>query len=493
LLAKINERRGGLDNKFMFIKSVQIKNYRLFPADKFFKISEINIPDSIKGSGLTIFVGENGTGKTTLLDAFALPLLSYKSESFSVNDLNESSKKTEIIISTEKNFWFDGVMPKTKYKGKGFVFEGSIRSRGNRLYLSSVVVTDRRFIRADGEPKPSDNSPDLRVDVNNPYKGSRFNENDYLYLDRNRLFHVRSGMFNLTRFDKLMEDFNFQYISSVQKNPEDLSIQVLDKVKDKFENQFLFDAIDKFQEITGHNIGLEFLNNWKPFSNAFFATKFQDNLQGNISSLGSGYEMLFCLVYSFYLSRQRGRQLIILIDEPELHMHPKLQKQLVDFLMDVSKESQIILTTQSPLFIKHIISADNVNKVKIFILRRRDVNSRVEVVKIKERVLPFISADEINYIAFELPSIEYHNELYGHLHFINGSQKGIKEFDNDFFVNTYHESKTYPWRGNPNKVSLHTFIRNKIHHPEDNIRVNIQDLKKSIDKMREILLELNHI
>ena len=314
--------------------------------------------------------------------------MSYKSENFSVNDLNEPSKKTEIIINAERNFWFDGVMPKAKYKGKGFIFEGSVRSRSNRLYLSSVVVTDRRFIRADGELKPSDNSPDLRVDVNNPYKGSRFNENDYLYLDRNRLFHVRSGTFNLTRFDKLMEDFNFQYISNIQGNLEDLSTQVLDKVKEKFKNQFLFDAIDKFQEITGYNISLEFLKNWEPFSSAFFATKFQNNLQINISSLGSGYEMLFCLVYSFYLSRQSGRQLIVLIDEPELHMHPKLQKQLVDFLMDASKESQIILTTQSPLFIKHVISVDDASKVKIFILRKGDVNSEVKIVKIKERVLP---------------------------------------------------------------------------------------------------------
>jgi AAA15 family ATPase/GTPase len=475
----------------MFIKSIYIKNYRLFSLNEndYFVISDFNIPDGTnEGSGLTVLIGENGSGKTSVLEALSLPLLAYKTESFSIADFNNVNDEVKIIINANSNFEYDGVIPKTKYKGKGFMFEASIRERANKLYLSPVLVTDRKFIRADGETKPKDGSPDLRIDVINPYKGSRFNENDYLYLDRNRLFHIRSGSFNPTRFDRLMEDFNFQYIISSNKNPEDLSNLIGEKLKDKFENKFLNEAIKKFNDITNYNINLELLSNWTPFENSFFAYRTNNKIQVNISSLGSGYEMFFCLVYSCFLAKQSGKDLIILIDEPELHMHPKLQKSLVDFLLEESKNFQIILSTQSPLFVKNVM----VNKiVKVLILKREGL-SAPRINAIEEKVLPYLSADEVNYIAFGLPTVEYHNELYGHLHFTYGFQKGIKDFDNDFFIGQHGESKSYPWKGIQNEVSLHTFIRNQIHHPEDNQSVDSNNLKQSIDGMRKILLKLKH-
>ena len=67
----------------MFIKSIQIKNYKLFSADNYFEINDLKIPDGQNsGSGLNIFVGENGCGKSSLLDAFAMPYVSYKTDSF---------------------------------------------------------------------------------------------------------------------------------------------------------------------------------------------------------------------------------------------------------------------------------------------------------------------------------------------------------------------------------------------------------------------------
>ena len=48
----------------MFIKKITIKNFRLFPSDKDFEIDNINTPDGTnEGSGLNVFVGENGSGK----------------------------------------------------------------------------------------------------------------------------------------------------------------------------------------------------------------------------------------------------------------------------------------------------------------------------------------------------------------------------------------------------------------------------------------------
>lgn len=472
----------------MFIKAIKIKNYRLFPDGEYFEFSDFNVPDgSNEGTGLTVFVGENGTGKTSLLDALVLPVLSYKAEDFSVDDFHNPENKTEIEIYADGNFEFARTMPRgSKHKGKGFRFEAGVRSRGNRTYLSTPIVWDQKFIRADGETSPSDGSPDIRLNVNNPFSGNRFNENDYLYLDRNRLFQIRSGTYNPTRFDRLMGDFDFQYLDSTRKNPEDLAGEVFEKVKEHFENQFLIDAFEKFKEISGYEVSLDLIRNWAPFTNnAFFASKGNKNLQINLPALGSGYEMIFSLIYSFFLAKQSGKQLIALIDEPELHLHPELQDKLVGFLLSISKEAQIILTAQSPLLIKQIM---NNQQVKVNILHRLN-GQKPEVVKPEEKALPYVSVNEVNFIAFGLPTAEYHNELYGHLQ--EKSQNYLeRDIENYFASKRVSQNKSWirEIAGQPQpplNVTLQTYIRNSIHHPENtrNTTYTSEELKSSIIEM----------
>lgn len=462
----------------MFIKKITIKNFRLFPSDQEFEVDSINTPDGVsEGSGLNVFVGENGCGKTALLDALALPILEYKAESFSIDNFNNPEKKVEISIYSNGEFNVDGTMPKGSFKAKGFAFEAGVRSRGTKAYLSSIIVNDQKFIKVDPS-KPADNSPDLRVNVNNPFKGKRFSENDVLFLDRNRLFQTRSGNYNTTRFDRLMEDFSYQYLKSSGTGITNLNDDLDGKIKkDKVENNFLAEAVKKFEEISGTQIRLDFLDNYQPFKGAFFAAKKDNHQQITLSNLGSGYEMIFALLYSFYLAQQSGKQLIVLIDEPELHLHPRLQEKFVQFLLEFSKTAQIILTSHSPLLVKQISVND---KVKIRVLE----NDGKQVSEIEKRVLPYISANETNFLAFNLATEEYHNELYEELKSVHGVSKDYKSFDNDFFVTTKSEPKDSPWKANQNEVSIHTFIRNQIHHQKDNGKTDYGILKSSIEKMR---------
>lgn len=463
----------------MYITKLTIKNYRLFPTDKTFEIKNINVPDGSKeGSGLNIFVGENASGKTSLLEAFALPMLEFKSDGFSIDDMNDPKEKVEIKIFSNKEFSVDGTMPNGSFKAKGFEFKAGKRAKDSKTYLSSMVVTDQLFIKSDPN-KPKDGSPDLRMSVNNPFKGKRFSENDIVVLDKNRLYQTRSGNFNATRFDRLMKDFSHQYLKN-SENIENLNADLDKKVKkDKVENEFLEKAISKFQEISGAQVHLDFLDNHKPFKNAYFAEKKDNNQQVQLSNLGSGYEMIFALLYSFYMAQQGGKQLIILIDEPELHLHPTLQEKFVEFLLEISKEAQVFLTTHSPLLIKQLAFND---KVKTLILKDgQDVSA------LADRKLSYISANETNYIAFNLATEEYHNELFEELkynHESGGTAKSIAAFDNDFFVTEKGESKNSPNFGVANQVSEHTFIRNQIHHQKQNGRTPYDKLKASIEKMR---------
>jgi len=467
----------------MFIKKITISNFRLFSSEKCFKIDDINIPDrQNEGSGLTLFVGENGCGKTSLLDAFALPLLSYKADKFSLNDFFDPNAKTNIQIFSERDFNFNGTMPRVRYKGKGFSFEAGVRTRKNKSYLSSIVVTDQKYIRADGETKPEDGKPDLRVSVNNPWSGSRFNENAILFLDRNRTYQIRSGTYNPTRFDRLMEDFDYQYI---QRDGGILDLnEKLKEIREGIDNNFLQRAINKFKEISKEEINLGMIDNWKPYNKAFFGVQKDNKQYIFLDMLGSGYEMIFSLLYSFYLSQQGNKQMIIFIDEPELHLHPKLQEDFVKTLLEFSKDAQIILTTHSPLLVKQVFYNEN---AKINILKKNE--SSVKIVSRDENVLSYVSANEINYLAFGLPTEEYHNELYEELKCHNGDNQNIKQFDIDYFQRKKQEPANCPWKGNDNEVSIHTFLRNQIHYKKNNGEANIDDLKKSIRKMREFLIQ----
>lgn len=478
----------------MFIKKIKIKNYRLFPANRSFVIDNINIPDNVNdGSGITVFVGENGCGKSSILEAFALPVLDYKKDTFSIDDLNNVETACEIEILSISPFEVKKTMPRASFNAKGFQFKANIRARGVSTYLSSTIVSDQRYLQADGENVP-ETSPDLRVSVNNPFSGSRFSENDFVFLDKNRTNQIKCGTYNKTRFDRLMEDFNYQYVKESPPTITNSPSKNVENISDHVENDFLARAIEKFRLICGKQVSLEVIDNFKPFNGAYIAEKLENQLQIKLNKIGSGYEMFFSLIYSFYMAEQGGKNLIILIDEPELHLHPALQEKLVELLFEISKTSQVIMSTHSPLLIKQLSSNEF---VKIETLKLD--NSICKISEIDERVLPSISSNEINYIAFGLVTNEYHNELYSQLHelFINdgteeerAGRSSIAAFDL-FLGDTQLDWKRLSKRGTQvvEKLTIHSCIRNKFHHPDNHLNDSnidgVENLKTSIEFMRE--------
>ena len=77
--------------------------------------------------------------------------------------------------------------------------------------------------------------------------------------------------------------------------------------------------------------------------------KFKNGTDSHSSDgLGEGIISIFSIVDSLYDSNAGD---VIVIDEPELSLHPMLQKRVFKLLKDYSKDRQIIISTHSPYFV----------------------------------------------------------------------------------------------------------------------------------------------
>ena len=204
-----------------------------------------------------------------------------------------------------------------------------------------------------------------------------------------------------------------------------------------------------------------------------------------INKRGSGVRRLILLNF-FRAEAERlaennsNSNIIYAIEEPETSQHTHNQIKLISSLIDLSKTegAQIILTTHSPNIVKKLDFSD------LRLIRKVDGEKSVE--HIDSNSLSYPSLNEVNYLAFEEVTEEYHNELYGYIE----SQGWFDEYKNGKETVSYNKLL----RNGETRVEtiiLTQYIRHQIHHPENemNSRFTLEDLKNSIEMMREFVRE----
>ena len=158
---------------------------------------------------------------------------------------------------------------------------------------------------------------------------------------------------------------------------------------------------------------------------------------------------------------------ILAFEEPETHLHPSAQIEMYETIKMLSEKSnyQVIITTHSPYIVKELSK----NGVLPIVVKREEQSQESTISKLDESVLPYVSMNEINFIAFDEPSIEYHIELFGYMQ--NMLNKKVKDLDDwlkesgiitdaDLFdwYNTNSLEKT-------ESMTLPYCVRNNIDHP----------------------------
>lgn len=169
------------------------------------------------------------------------------------------------------------------------------------------------------------------------------------------------------------------------------------------------------------------------------------------------------------------------IEEPETSQHTANQRILIQAFKKMAKNprTQIILTTHSPVVVKEL-------ELKDIRIVREERAPHVEAVR--DGLLGTSSMSEINYLSYGDGSEEYHDELYALLE----TNKILKDFEAEQDKIRYQRPRK-DGTATPEELSLSTYIRHQIHHPENKLNKHYTDqqLIESINKMREFLKKEN--
>ena len=193
-----------------------------------------------------------------------------------------------------------------------------------------------------------------------------------------------------------------------------------------------------------------------------------------------------------------SKPIFFFIDEPEVCLHPLAQRKLLSALNTISKKKQIFIATHSP----YLLHEFDKNNHELYVFTKGDDDLKITS-SAELDLFPWSpSLGEINWFAYNLPTIEFHNELYGFLQSKAIDEDGNNYSENDF--DTYLQGKgllvySRDWiklskDGNtePLRLAKQIYIRNFIHHPENTHNTKysegdfIQSIKEMIDCLKSI-------
>lgn len=276
----------------MIIKNLTIKGFRGFTDSR--KI-EFAIPDGeTAGSGLTILVGPNNSGKSSIIEA--LHILSLNSDTMPRSMRNEKVPGVMIkcVDGNDNTYCIRSTESRGAFIEK--VFNGIVQSNFSEKIQPFILSSKRGFT--------STFSSNYRVNRDN-YHGNIGN-NEY------RSSNVTNSNFG-ARLLNVMKSKN---------------------VFDNYLKQIIYPAPNwTIDAIDSNNMYLEFSFN---------------NTKHDSIGAGDGYINIFNIIDAIYDSVEQN---LIIIDEPEISLHPDLQKKLFKLLKEQSKNKQIIISTHSPYFI----------------------------------------------------------------------------------------------------------------------------------------------
>lgn len=345
----------------MYLSEVRAENFRIYgPTAK----NKTDIDRSLRfrlNKGLTALIGENDSGKTAIIDAIRLCLFTTASDYYRVGEddffCDKNGRATSFTITCK----FEGLSSDdqalllelvTTEAGTPVLYV-TFKAQSDPLRAGRVSVITRAGENGDGPPIEGEARESLKATYLRPLRdaenelrfgrGSRLSqilasypdmageaENDF---DPDRdtaatlvglLKRAEHGIGENATIRKAVDDINDLYLSKFNIGQDELKSKI--GVAD---DASLARALEKLELKFAHNPSTE---QW--------------------TRRGLGYNNALFMAAELLLLRQMSHGPLLLIEEPEAHLHPQLQARVMELLVDRAAGSQnpvqVIVTTHSP-------------------------------------------------------------------------------------------------------------------------------------------------
>ncbi len=294
------------------------------------KIKDVGILQKadIELSGLSVVAGLNDTGKSTvgkvlfsLIKADMISLLKFKRHQ--AKNLSENRKKN-----------FDTQI--------GLVFKGQIADKGEILfetetYEQKIVIKQHKTEKFTFQNLDKNSAVEEDSEVRRVYKDAAFIQTPFVW-DLSETFrgisnfHAESELLGLSTripFPYLLWDLYVKLSSKLSEESEQLFSSELNDIEKTIDGKFEWDERGDIKFVRGS----------KTFE---------------IVNVAVGIK-LFGILQMLLANRQIEQRRILIIDEPEMHLHPQWQIVMAKLMVSLAKNGIGILTnTHSPYILEGI-------------------------------------------------------------------------------------------------------------------------------------------
>lgn len=454
------------------ISSIKFFNDPIFKNKRFdFRISKNKVASTI------ILAGENGCGKTHLLE-FIYNILNTNNIA-----LIGSPKSVDAIVSLEivdekVNKFYDKVkLFCEKTNDKNIINLYYNYYKGNKLVNNSILNEGKHELKALYSPAY------LNYNLNSQIKNVSDKKLD---TEDTSIPNDLASEITQLLVDITIQDNN-DIAEYVNNHPKKIVPNNKKQIREKrFQNAFyqIFNKNIKY-------VGVE--NNTMPI--------FEKNKNKiKINDLSSGEKQIVFRGTFLLKNIISLKGVPVLIDEPELSMHPQWNQKIYNFYRRLfkSKNSKNKLEETSQMFIathsEYVIESGLNDKNCLIIKMSEKLSPEKFSSELSNIDNHQITSAKIKYKIFNIVTVDYHIQLYSYIqNTYIGIDSTIKQVD-DFLINQGSPKKTYTYtyvkrksNGKREYHSLCTYIRNCIDHPSQLHNYTKEEFRRSINFMLKLI------